>query len=106
MFYRPTQPNDLPRQSGRAYRERMIDRIPATGSICERLKAMVRAIADGVEPSRVILFGSRARGDASPDSDYDLVVELAFDRADYWPTYHRVSATLGPVKNGVSIDVL
>ena len=38
---------------------------------------------DGVQPSRVILFGSRARGDSRPDSDYDLVVELAFERTEY-----------------------
>ena len=85
----------------------MIDRAPpetATGD--ERLHAMVRAIVDGVQPSRVILFGSRARGDASPDSDYDLVVELAFDQSEYWETYHRVAATLRPLKDGVSVDVL
>ena len=28
----------------------------------------------GVEVERVILFGSRARGDARPDSDYDILV--------------------------------
>ncbi len=84
----------------------MIDRTPESATVDERLQAMVRAIVDGVQPSRVILFGSRARGEASPDSDYDLVVELAFDRSEYWETYHRVSATLGPVKDGVSVDVL
>lgn len=84
----------------------MIDRALETAEVDERLNAMVRAIVDGVRPSRVILFGSRARGDGSLDSDYDLVVELAFDRSDYWETYRRVTATLGPVKDGVSVDVL
>jgi predicted nucleotidyltransferase len=27
-----------------------------------------------VQPSKIILFGSQARGDASPDSDIDLLV--------------------------------
>lgn len=27
-----------------------------------------------LDPDRIILFGSRARGDARPDSDYDLLV--------------------------------
>lgn len=35
---------------------------------------MVRAIVEEVDPEQVILFGSRARGDAREDSDVDLVV--------------------------------
>jgi len=67
---------------------------------------MVRAIVEGVPASRVILFGSRARGDARAGSDYDFVVELAFERSDYWETYRRVCATLAPAKDGASVDVL
>ena len=36
--------------------------------------AMVQTIVRGFAPLRVILFGSRARGEASPDSDVDLLV--------------------------------
>lgn len=72
----------------------------------ERLQAMVRAIVEHVRPSRVILFGSRARGDANAGSDYDLVVELEFDHAEYWPTYRRVSESLCEAQNGVSVDLL
>jgi uncharacterized protein len=35
---------------------------------------MVRRIVEGFAPDNVILFGSHARGDASPDSDVDLLV--------------------------------
>jgi predicted nucleotidyltransferase len=43
--------------------------------VAERLKDLViGALGDRVR--RVILFGSRARGDARPDSDYDLLVVL------------------------------
>ena len=38
------------------------------------LGRMVRAIVDEVDPERVILFGSRARGDAQEHSDVDLIV--------------------------------
>ena len=38
------------------------------------LDRMVRAIVDEVDPEQVILFGSRARGDARDDSDLDLIV--------------------------------
>jgi predicted nucleotidyltransferase len=43
--------------------------------VTERLKELVlRRHGDRVR--RIILFGSRARGDARPDSDYDLLVVL------------------------------
>ena len=35
---------------------------------------MVEAIVDTVDPEQVILFGSRARGEAREDSDVDLLV--------------------------------
>ncbi len=38
------------------------------------LQRMTAAIVDEADPERVILFGSRARGDAGPDSDIDLIV--------------------------------
>ena len=38
------------------------------------LNQMVQAIVAEVDPEQVILFGSRARGDAREDSDVDLVV--------------------------------
>ena len=36
--------------------------------------AVARAVGEAVHPDRVILFGSRARGDFSPDSDIDLLI--------------------------------
>ena len=38
------------------------------------LDEMARAIADAVDPERIVLFGSHARGHALPDSDVDLLV--------------------------------
>ena len=38
------------------------------------LDRMVRVIVDEVDPERVILFGSRARGDAKAGSDFDIIV--------------------------------
>ena len=40
----------------------------------EVLDRMIRAIVEEVDPEQVILFGSRARGDAGEESDVDLVV--------------------------------
>lgn len=38
------------------------------------LQQMVEVIVDEADPEQVILFGSHARGDASADSDVDLVI--------------------------------
>ena len=40
----------------------------------ELLDRMVRLIVNAVDPEKVILFGSQSRGDATPQSDVDLVV--------------------------------
>jgi predicted nucleotidyltransferase len=35
---------------------------------------IVARIVETIQPDKIILFGSRARGDARPDSDYDILV--------------------------------
>ena len=35
---------------------------------------VVRRIVQAAQPDKIILFGSRARGDARPDSDIDILV--------------------------------
>jgi predicted nucleotidyltransferase len=40
---------------------------------------LLDAVVAHFDPVRVILFGSRARGDAGADSDYDLLVVLDDD---------------------------
>ena len=42
----------------------------------ELLREIVSKIVDNFDPRRIILFGSRARGNYLPDSDIDLFVEL------------------------------
>jgi predicted nucleotidyltransferase len=48
-----------------------LDRYPAS------LRELARQIVMAVRPLKIILFGSRARGDARLDSDYDLAVVMA-----------------------------
>jgi len=38
------------------------------------LDAMVKALVEALHPVRIVLFGSRARGDAREDSDFDFLV--------------------------------
>ena len=40
---------------------------------------IVRRLVDAYRPDRVYLFGSAARGDAGPNSDYDLLVVVPDD---------------------------
>ncbi len=41
------------------------------------LAEIVRRLAEAYQPERIYLFGSKARGDAGPDSDYDLLVVVS-----------------------------
>ena len=45
-----------------------------------QLAEITRAIVERFNPRRILLFGSYARGDAGPDSDVDLFVEMETDR--------------------------
>lgn len=62
-----------------------------------RLLEVVRRIAAGFDPERIILFGSRARGDADPDSDTDLlvVVRTAGDRRRLAAAMDRATSDVG-----------
>ena len=42
---------------------------------------IVRKIAERSDPLRIVMFGSRARGEAGPDSDLDLFVEMESDKS-------------------------
>ena len=43
------------------------------------LAEVVRRLVAAYEPLRIYLFGSKARGDDGPDSDYDLMVVVPDD---------------------------
>ena len=40
------------------------------------LNRIVRRVVERFDPERIILFGSRARGDSRPDSDFDLLIVM------------------------------
>ncbi|WP_298880229.1 nucleotidyltransferase domain-containing protein [uncultured Bradyrhizobium sp.] len=63
-----------------------------------KLRELAPALRDsGI--TRLYLFGSRARGDARPDSDLDILVETTSRgdsrRFDYFKTLHLIEDHLG-----------
>jgi HEPN domain-containing protein/predicted nucleotidyltransferase len=82
----------------------MIQRSVSTSD--EVLAAIADAIVAELRPSRVILFGSRARGDARPDSDYDLVIELAHDVLESEALRGRARSAIKSAASDVAVDVM
>jgi predicted nucleotidyltransferase len=61
---------------------------PAADPVLKRFRIALDALyGDRIE--RVVLFGSRARGDAREDSDYDVAVFLK-DLANRWQEVDRI----------------
>ena len=54
------------------------------------------AIKEVIPEATVILYGSRARGDGEPDSDYDLLVLL--DETVDWQIEDRIRQSLYPLE--------
>src|SRR5439155_12453427 len=67
------------------------------------LTAATRTIVDRFAPERIILFGSRARGDHHPESDYDVIVvlETTLDRDERDRPIREALPDSGP-----SVDVI
>ncbi|MBB4064673.1 nucleotidyltransferase domain-containing protein [Gellertiella hungarica] len=64
------------------------------GSEAEALGELVRRLSDALDPQMIWLFGSRARGTARPDSDFDLLVVAKEDGGFGCDDYERVDAPL------------
>jgi predicted nucleotidyltransferase len=71
----------------------------------QELASIIEQLVTAFHPERVYAFGSRARGDARPDSDVDLMVVVT-DSDE--PAYRRAQAayTLVNFKRLLPLDVL
>jgi uncharacterized protein len=67
------------------------------------LPEIIRRIVAAIDPDRIILFGSRARGEAGAESDYDLLVVKASDARRLELEQAAYMALLGVL---ASVDVL
>jgi hypothetical protein len=68
------------------------------------LAEIIRRLVEALDPQMIWLFGSRGRGDARPDSDFDLLVvakeDGGFDCDDYDKVYAPLRGT------GIGADVI
>ena len=68
------------------------------------LPEIVRRLVGALSPERIYLFGSRARGDASDQSDYDLLVVVNQRTGPGYDTERRAHGALWGLR--VSRDVV
>ena len=64
--------------------------------------ALTELYGDRIE--RVVLYGSRARGDAKPDSDYDVALFLK-DLTDAWQEIDRLAELQVDLLDATGADV-
>jgi predicted nucleotidyltransferase len=71
----------------------------------EKIAEAVRRIVEAAHPVQVILFGSRARGDAGKDSDLDLLV-VEREVSDRYAEMVRLDEVLGGLVLPVDLLVI
>lgn len=70
----------------------------------EKVDLAVKTAVEVARPSRVFVFGSWARGEATPDSDLDLAVLIPAERRSELPHLRRqIGRRLGPVRMSVDL---
>jgi len=70
----------------------------------QALDEVVRHLIQALDPVAIYLFGSRARGTARPDSDFDLMVVTRQEDGAAGYDYARAYAPL--VGRGIACDVV
>ena len=56
----------------------------SASNVVQRIAGMRRELSERFTVSRIGVFGSFARGDAGPESDVDIIVELAEPTFDHY----------------------
>ena len=69
------------------------------------LKQIQTAVVEAVSPDKIILFGSRARGEATFHSDYDLFV-IKDDIQNEREIVHQINYRLLRVDIGQAVDIV
>lgn len=69
------------------------------------LAEIVRRLVRAYDPLRLYLFGSRARGDSGPDSDYDLLIVVPDDASRERRRSRAAYETLWEIGGGADVLV-
>lgn len=71
----------------------------------DTIARITQCIVEHFNPQRIVLFGSRARGDARSDSDYDLLI-IAPSSEPRWHRAAPVYVELAALKLPRDVDVV
>lgn len=96
-----------PSARGSPYPAEMAIPAPTIDADLEAVKAALAGVQP--RPGRVLLFGSRARGDARPDSDLDLLVvmpQATLTSQERQQALRLLRAALRPLSLSVGVDLV
>lgn len=69
------------------------------------LDKTIKCVLKVIVPDTIILFGSQARGNARPDSDYDiLVIKSGISKKEERPITHKIYRSL--IDSDACVDVI
>ncbi len=81
--------------------------VPAARAADDPVLSRFRAAVDelyGDRAERIVLFGSRARGDHQPDSDYDIAVFIK-DPGSFYEEKHRLAVVTTDILLDTGADI-
>ena len=72
----------------------------------QEIKNKIVELLDGLEYEKILLFGSRARGENRDDSDYDVIVVLKnnIEREDKFSLQNKIRRAFA--KEKIDIDII
>ena len=76
-------------------------------ALSDSLRGIVDALVESIDPQKVVLFGSHARGDATDESDIDLFIQIdsGLDTDEATKTAYRTLRKL-KIRPPIGIDVV
>ena len=102
----PRELNVMPDQSDATSDDppgRIVPNMGGHRTFDDALAEVVARLVRGLDPAAIYLFGSRARGTARPDSDFDLLVVTRAEDGEAGADYDRAHAPLLDCRVGCDV---